>query len=251
MLNILAKGGFLDIPLDFYEAMRGLVSGVEFSTVDGIAPEEFNCAGIPVSVVHASHFEGGGINFVNPDRFDANIRELRRSIAAADFFGSEFIVVHPERREPGVDCSLEHFRRVITECHDPRIVVENMHMSEFFLRDPAEIAELMEDLDIGFILDVGHAAGAAFLKGIPQEEYLRSMLALNPSMLHLSDTRFIGVTPEDYQDGHLHLGHGDIDWMMVLRNISTKDIFATLETSNTVQAKLEDIAFLRSCEQLL
>lgn len=247
------KAGFADIPAGHLArlAADGTADFAEFSLCEDPFPDWRAYGGeLPVRAVHAPHFSSHGFNPVDPAKRDESLRMLELASEAADGLDAACIIVHPER-STGPACSPDAFAAVLSAWGDPRCVVENMPMHGFFLVEHAEVREFLVATGVGLCLDVAHAAGYAYLTGRDFGSYLEGLAALGPAHWHASDTRYRRIPagqhdPDGggYEDAHLALGTGDIDWRAVGR-VLPAGAWVTMETPKG-PSQASDAALLRS-----
>lgn len=216
---------------------RGLADFLEFSLGNDHDPREY-LGSYPVRAIHAQIYDSHRFNPVDPREKDRSLRLLAECSEAADVLGAEVIIVHPER---GMlpdgscpPCSLDAMAAVLAANGDGRCIVENMPNLQFFLTEPEEIRQFLQATGAGFLLDVGHAAGYAFMAGYDFASYLAELASFGPAHWHVSDSP-LRVSPAEwpyfYKDAHQHLGTGDVSWPAVAR-VLPDDAWVTLETPN-------------------
>jgi len=173
-------------------------------------------AGIP-AVIHAPH-HGHGVNPCAPNAYDdrplteieAYIEEaMSRTCDAADVLGTETIVLHAGRYEPGGHAAaVEEFSRFLDRYNDSRFTLENLpavYAGYPLLGNTAgELADLGGKRITRFCLDFPHLACTANYRGLPFAEELERFENLNVTYHHLSNMRRGSITDE-----HLELDHPD------------------------------------------
>ena len=165
-------------------------------------------------IIHAPHFKEG-VNFAKKECKTRNMLLAKESIEFANILDSKYIIFHP-----GIAGDINETARQFNELNDNRILVENKPY--FIERDDSicngatieEIKFVLENTTVGFCLDIGHAICAANALKLEPIEFLKSLLALEPKMFHLTDNDFSSV-----YDKHYHFGKG---------NLPIKDILGLL-----------------------
>jgi sugar phosphate isomerase/epimerase len=247
MHRIGTRAGYVDMDEKYYLGLRNHLDFLELSMSDGVELEDFNDYGIAVGSIHCAHFDGRGVNLADSALREVNVRELAKAHRAADMFGASRIVLHGER-DSSDTCAAENITSILREYPDLRYCLENMPFEGFFGTSASELAAIANPLGIGFCLDVGHAACYAGSMGLNYEEYIRTFVALRPRQYHFSDNRSQLSIGARFDDAHLHLGRGSLDFELLLSLIPA-DSFITLETPIDIEGKLEDIALIRSYER--
>jgi sugar phosphate isomerase/epimerase len=247
MLRIGSKGGYVDTPKDFYRDLRGELSYLEWATAGTFDRGEFDLCDIPVRFVHAGHYNNSGFNPVDASRRVKDLAILDQAILAAECFGTEEIIIHPQRCLSGAH-TIDNLIDFINIPRRQHILLENMPCPTFFATEPMEIQRVMAATGCGFCLDIAHAACYAYSEGYDLEKFLRDLIALEPTLYHLSDTPHV-LKPYGWcEDEHWHLGTGDIDWELAI-SLVPDDSCVTLETPMSTEGQLEDIRFLRNLEE--
>jgi len=150
---------------------------------------------------------------INPDMRKASVKEIKKSMKLASMIGAEIVTVHPGLYSPlsvywdGVielsKGSLRELKEYAEEL-GVTLAVENLPEMWLTLCSTAEdTSDMLDELDIEFCLDVGHAYTSGELD---------DFLNLSPVNVHLHDN--IG---ED--DVHLMLGEGEIDFKRALKGL--------------------------------
>lgn len=198
-------------------------------------------------VIHAAH-QAHGFNPANINNAPTNEMILKSAIEAADFFGSQKIIIHPGHKENPA-CTLENIKVFLNNNFDSRIMIENLpstrEESNFFCTEPKEIKEIMDCCNVGFCLDIAHAVEHSFFYKKDPENLLHVFNKLEPSHLHICDTKLDMADKSNKSIGsHLSLSEGDIDkidWPKYL----DKESSITLETPPDLKKQLAEINFLR------
>ena len=101
---------------------------------------------------------------------------------------------------------------------------------------PAQIEELIEDIDIGLCLDLNHALKAAVSLGVDYKEYVQDFSVFDPKMFHISDGML-----DNEKDEHLNIGEGDYDFGVLMNCVNRSEFkYVTLETPRTKLGSFED-----------
>ena len=99
---------------------------------------------------------------------------------------------------------------------------------------PEEILQIINETEMGFCLDVGHAIYYAAWAGLNYEDVIDSYNRLKPNMYHLSDGDVSSKT-----DLHLNFGKGNFKLGRILKKIP-KDSYITIETNKDIKKRLTD-----------
>jgi deoxyribonuclease-4 len=184
-------------------------------------------------VIHAAH-SLTGLNLSRKDFFKQNAQLIEEAKKYADVLKSDIIILHP-----GLDGDIEETVFQFNKFFDKRMLVENK--PEIGLNDEHcighswdEIKYILDNVNIGFCLDIGHAIHAANSKKINPYHSIKKFLTLDPSLFHLSDGNINGI-----YDEHLHFGEGDFDLPLILSMIPDKSKI-TVETDKNSIENLND-----------
>jgi len=173
---------------------------------------------IPVII----HCDNDGVDFSRKDLYEGNISAFTTAQQFADFFNSEYIIVHP-----GYQGDINTAGLLIRELDDKRICVENMPgkivslASECVGRTPEELKGLGAK---SFCLDFSHAIKASVTLKKEPFWFIERLKSLQPAIYHVSD----GISSSEV-DEHLNIGEGDFDFERIGRFID-RDGLVTLET---------------------
>ena len=197
-------------------------------------------------VIHAPHFQGG-LNLAKREQKESNMLLMKKAMETADFLKVDKIIVHP-----GIAGDIEETARQIKEINDPRLLIENKPFYALFddlVCNGATIEEIkfiLDNTEVGFCLDIGHAFCAANARKIEPMEYLKEFIKLNPELYHLTDGDYDSV-----YDRHDHIGKGNYDISAIL-NVLPDNCLITVETVKDFKDSLidfeKDIKFLRTYE---
>jgi len=205
-------------------------------------------------VIHAPHFHLG-LNFAVRENFETNMRLVTETLKFADELNASMVIFHP-----GVNGDTNETIRQLKICKDQRMVIENKPhwgsknrvLSKEFLcngHSPEEIKAIMQETGLGFCFDIEHAVVAANALGIDRMEYVKSFLALKPTMYHITDGDWEGLF-----DQHKHLGQGNIKFDQIL-NRYPADCMISIECVHDYQDRLDDfendVRYLRTLEKNL
>lgn len=97
-----------------------------------------------------------------------------------------------------------------------------------------EIKKVIDEINCGFCLDIGHAICTSNSLKIEPYQYVEKFNGLNPTCYHLSDN-FI----DSEIDGHMHLGKGNYDFKKIL-DIINLDKNIAIETHKASKIALDD-----------
>ncbi len=171
-------------------------------------------------IVHSQHF-GHGFNIFDLD--NEKIKTFQgQIIGAADFFNSQFIIVHA-----GVGRNMEIFKNNLSKIFDKRILIENMPKVSLdnaicFGHSLAELELIKKESDLNICLDFGHAFCSALSQKLDYKDFIKSIMKrLCPTYFHLS-----GIEPKSEKDIHLNLYESDtgiIKWFKeILQEVADK-----------------------------
>ena len=196
-------------------------------------------AGIP-SVVHAPH-HSHGVNPCAPAAYDNRpLPEIEayidlamnQTLEAADVLGTETIVLHAGRYEPGgYPRAVEEFSCFLDRYTDPRFTLENLpsvYAGYPLLGNTAEeLAVLAGGKITRFCLDFPHLACTANHRSLSFAAELERFETLNVVLHHLSNLRCGSITDE-----HLELDHPD-------GGLDLATVFARLQRHPAIPVTLE------------
>ncbi len=170
------------------------------------------------------------IGSLNPRARELSVLEICETLQAAGRMNIDLCTIHPGffgpmgmLDKPAVSRMTRESLAVIEEVAQDsgvRVALENMpNMGMVMMgRSPAELLPLLEGLDLGICLDIGHANTAGTI-----DDFLR-----------IKD-RFINVHIHDNlgdRDAHLTIGEGNIDFKKVLAGLSGYDGRYVIEARN-------------------
>ncbi|MDY6931781.1 MAG: TIM barrel protein, partial [Halobacteriota archaeon] len=164
-------------------------------------------------VIHITT-ERQGVNIADLTKKKLNLKRINNCVEWADKLNAKYLILHPGYGL--VDDAIEF----INDIKDRRFLIENM--PKVGLDDEPMIGykseqmeELMDDTDMGFCLDLNHAAKAAVSLNTPYKEFIGELLKLRPKMFHISDGKL-----DNEKDEHLNIGEGDYDFEFLLKCIN-------------------------------
>ena len=187
-------------------------------------------------IIHIPH-EKFGVNIGDPAANEYSLQMINESIAWADQLNAKYLILHAGHG------SMQHATDLLREVSDSRLLIENMPKvglggEAMIGYSPAQIEELIEDIDIGLCLDLNHAVKAAVSLGVDYKEYVQDFSVFDPKMFHISDGTL------DYEkDEHLNIGEGDYDFDYLLHYVlGSASGLVTVETPRRYHGSLgEDL----------
>jgi len=187
---------------------------------------------IPI-IIHAPH-SFAGMNISLPEERENNKKKLQETFQFADTLKSETIIFHS-----GVNGKIEETINQLRPFVDSRCVIENKPMKglngeKCLGYTPEEIKYILNELQLDFCLDFGHAICAA--NSIKKEpfEFIKEFLVLKPRLYHLTDGDYTG----EY-DSHLHYGKGTFPIKELLKMLP-EGVKVTNEAKHDSDLKLDD-----------
>jgi sugar phosphate isomerase/epimerase len=190
-------------------------------------------------ILHAPH-SFSGLN-LSLSEFEKKNREL---IEEVEYFRNvlspEMIIFHP-----GTDGSINEtirqiklFKSEYNKVFD-RVLIENkpkvgLNEESCLGASPEEIKRVIEETDVGFCLDIGHAVCYASWAGLEWASVVKNFIRLSPEMYHLSDGDVRST-----KDSHPHLGEGNYDLYKMIRMIPL-NAFVSIETGKNTEIDLDD-----------
>ncbi|MFB3883666.1 MAG: sugar phosphate isomerase/epimerase family protein [Thermodesulfobacteriota bacterium] len=231
---------------DAVELQNGLVDFIELYVIPGSHEKTIDAwksFDIPY-VIHAPH-SLHGVNLAQEDKWQSNLEHFNETRQFADELGSDTIIVHG-----GNNGSLSEAIRQIRLLNEPRIALENK--PKIGLQNelcigwlPVEFRRATESgVLTNIVLDFAHAACAAHSLKVNEMEIIRSFMAFNPKVFHLSDGDALSE-----KDVHLNLGKGSLNLTEFLSVVPDGGLL-TVETPRDDGKGLEDFSddvhFLRN-----
>ena len=223
---------------------EGIIDFIEFFIVPNTLREVEILKEVPI-VIHAPHFTFG-FNISNLTEDSLSIFK-EQVIKTADFFNSEYIIVHA-----GVGKEQEVFQENVAKLQDKRILIENMPRRGFVASDGDlcfgstvdDLEFIKKECGLDICFDFSHACSSAFSQGLDYKEYISTLLEkLNPFYFHIS-----GNEKETEQDKHMNLYESAIDIKWMKEKIKDKDIFLVVETpkKDGLKNDQKNIMYLRN-----
>ena len=230
----------------FYE--NGLYDYIELFVVPG-SYEKFSglwkSLNIPY-VIHAPHYSVG-MNLSDEKKFDDNMKLAAEAFRYADFLEATTVIFHP-----GIAGDTQETARQLKMLHDERMVIENKpyYADNGLICNgyaPAEIEHIMQEAQVGFCLDIGHAIYSANAQALNQMAYLKQFIELKPQMFHLTDGDWHGTN-----DCHDHLGKGSFKLQEILTLLPSDhalSIESVHDFADSLVDFIDDVKFLRLHEK--
>jgi deoxyribonuclease IV len=196
--------------------------------------------GVPVII----HCQNANVDLSKKDCLSQNRAAIKNAQKFADFFESEYIIIHP-----GYSGKLENTKNILNEFKDPRFCIENM--PGITVRGEKCIgnrANELKTLGDNFCLDFAHAIKAAVSHKIQPHKLIKDLLILRPKIFHFSDGNM-----DSELDEHLNIGEGDFDFKKLLVYIDkNKQSHITLETpKENLEEIIQDIKNIEKLRSLL
>jgi len=185
-------------------------------------------------IIHIPH-EKFGVNIGDPAAKEYSLQKINESITWADRLNAKHLILHAGHG------SVQHATDLLCGLSDSHLLIENMPKvglggEAMIGYSPAQIEELIEDIDIGLCLDLNHAVKAAVSLGVDYREYVQDFLVFDPKMFHISDG-----TLDNEKDEHLNIGEGDYDFGILMNCVNRSEFkYVTLETPRTNLDSFED-----------
>lgn len=237
----------------FDEAKRlyqeGLFDYIELyvvpETIDTI--DKWKSINVPFTL-HAPHF-AHGVNLALQDREEFNRKIFDEVKLFNESLNAKFVVVHS-----GIEGDIEEAIRQLNIIKLENMLIENKPyrapLGEKKLCRGATIEEIklvLNNVNCGFCLDVGHAICSANSFKLDQYTFLEEFNKLNPTCYHLSDNSVSSSI-----DNHLHFGQGDYDFKKIFDIIdSNKNL--VIETNKVSKINLDDfrkdVEYIRNLEK--
>lgn len=215
---------------------KGIYQYIELYVLPGIDDAQLSMwkdLNIPY-VIHAPHFRDG-LNLAKKELKENNLLLIKKTQKIADVLKSDKIIVHP-----GIAGEIEETVRQLKEINEPRILIENKPYYALYdglICNGATIEEIkfiMDNTQVGFCLDIGHAFCAANALKKEPNEYMREFLRFKPEVFHLTDGDYNGI-----YDRHDHFGKGNYTIMDIIA-ILPSNSYITVETIKDFHDSLSD-----------
>ena len=193
-------------------------------------------------IIHIPH-EKFGVDIGDPAVKEYSLRMINESIDWADRLNAKHLILHAGHG------SMQHATDLLRGLSDSRLLIENMPKvglggEAMIGYSPAQIKELIGDIDMGLCLDFGHAVKAAVSLGLDYKEYVQGFMGFEPKVFHVSDGMLSGE-----RDEHLGIGEGEYDFEYLLRFVSESTNLMTVETPRmdqySLQEDVQNVEFLK------
>lgn len=185
--------------------------------------------------MHAPHFIHD-INLADKSKEKFNAEIYVQVEEFSKKLNAKYVVVHS-----GIEGDINETIRQLKLIKPSKILIEN---KPYFapLRDNRicrgatieEIKKVIEEIDCGFCLDIGHAICTANTLKIDSFGYIKQFNLLNPDCYHISDNFF-----DSELDKHLNFGQGNYDFKKIFDIINTEKNIA-IETNKKSKENLDD-----------
>ena len=190
-------------------------------------------------IIHAPH-SMHGFNLSITDNNEKNCRYFELAYEYFKKLKAEYLIFHP-----GVNGELSNtiinFNKILNLFkikERTKILIENKPL--ITLTDdpcvgssPDEISRILNECNVGFVLDITHAVKYSIAADKKWEKTLGDFMKLKPSVIHVSDALM-----SHPKDEHLHIGSGDFNFEEIF-SICNSD-YITLETVKDSKENLED-----------
>ncbi|MCP4482326.1 MAG: sugar phosphate isomerase/epimerase [bacterium] len=185
-------------------------------------------------IIHAPHY-GHNVNLAKKEQKESNMKHLEEALKFANILNAEDIIFHP-----GIAGDIQETVKQINELNDERIIIENKPY--FIEKDNSicngatfeEIQFVLNNTNVNFCLDIGHAICAANALKIDRLDFIKQLLKLKPKMFHLTDNEIDSI-----YDKHFHFGAGSLPIKKILK-LLPQNIIITVETYKDYENKLDD-----------
>jgi len=197
--------------------------------------------GLPVNI-HNTNNLGWHEFILNQEQLDI----WGKTLHMADFFESNYIVVHP-----GANHTIKSFEKELSKIDDPRIILENMPGLDrsnklMYATTMEELKELKLKKD--FCFDFEKAIKAAHRHNVDYKLYItRCINEIKPLYFHIS-----GGDKDSSVDQHLHLwdSNFDIKWIReqletVARVKNVTLIFETPKDGDKLNTDIKNIEYFK------
>lgn len=214
-------------------------------TTDSI--DKWKSINIPFTL-HAPHF-AHGVNLASSDKEELNRKIFDEVRLFNEGLSAKYVVVHS-----GIEGDIEETIRQLNIIKLENILIENkpyvVPLGEKKLCRGATIEEIklvLENVNCGFCLDVGHAICSANSFNVEPYKILEEFNKLNPTCYHLSDNSITSSI-----DNHLHFGQGDYDFKKIFGIIEDNKSLV-IETNKVSKIDLDDfkkdVDYIRNLEK--
>jgi deoxyribonuclease IV len=195
-------------------------------------------------VLHAPH-SYAGLNFSIPNQEQSNVVILECVNNYREQLNPKYVIFHPGM----IGSIIETVRQInqaklkypeLMHCalieNKPYIGIKGERCLGFSYKD---ISFILQNTDLGFCFDFGHAISAAYSQQKPWQAYLEKLLTLGPEMYHISDGHVNSPLDE-----HLNIAKGDYDFQWIISKLLPPDL-VSLETKKSSMQDLDD--FKKDC----
>lgn len=186
-------------------------------------------------ILHAPHFMHK-INLANKEKFEYNKKIYEQVELFRQKLNTEYTIIHA-----GMNGTTEETIRQLKLIKPVNFLIENKPYipplkPEYKCLGSTinEIQNILNELDCGFCLDIGHALCTANSLGIEPYAYLVDFQRLSPLMYHLSDGDI-----QSPLDQHLHFGEGNYDIKKIF-SIINPHANVSIETKKNTKENLDD-----------
>ena len=205
--------------------------------------EKWQTLNIPFTL-HAPHFMHG-VNLADKNKFEYNQNIYSQVEQYRQTLNAKYTVVHA-----GIEGNIEETVRQLKIISPENILIENKPyiapLAQQKLCRGATIEEIQYVLNMvncGFCLDIGHAICTANSLSIEPYSYIAQFNSLSPKSYHLS-----GGFIDSSIDSHLHLSQGTYDYKKIfdtLNNTADISIETSKDSVENLQDYKEDIFYLK------
>ena len=177
---------------------------------------------------------------------DAVIKEMVLAMKSASNLGVKVMTLHPGFRTPLYrkasqvrERTRDTLKILEREALDRniRLALENMPLTFITVgREPWELEEMTEGLEIGWCFDVGHANTTGTIDAFLKEKKRFANIHIHDNM--------------GKDDEHLPIGEGTVDWKKVLSELKGYGGNFVLEQDKGIPDALKSLEYLRSQDLL-
>ncbi|KHE90629.1 MAG: sugar phosphate isomerase/epimerase [Candidatus Scalindua rubra] len=221
--------------------LRGVFDYVELYVDPGSGknlPGKWKKSGLPFCL-HVPHAYSG-FNLSQRKCQSENLSLLKEVEFYRLALEPEFVIFHP-----GIQGSIDE---TVRQIHDMKKVFPDIfnlaiieNKPKIGLKgeicvgaSPGEIEQIIEETDLGFCLDIGHAICYAAWAQIGWGNVVDQFMKLGPKVYHLSDGNM-----NSHKDLHLHYGDGDYELSKIIKLIPS-DVYVSVETDKDPELHLND-----------
>ncbi len=194
---------------------------------------------IPI-ILHAPHY-AVGFNFSDKSKEKDNKDLLGLVKEYNDYLKPIKIIFHP-----GINGTIDETIRQIKLFKSEFIEIFNIALienkpslglnNEICIGDsPDAISKIIENTNIGFCLDIGHAICYSASNELKWDSVLKEFNTLNPTIYHISDGDM-----SNKKDQHLNLGKGNYDFKKIFRVLKLHNAWISIETEKNSLNNLDN-----------